>query len=232
MLLDDIVFQLKNKTYGAFQIRKKYRKTVVISLIISIVIVLSLLTFQMFLDTKKQKTERLRLPPRIIAAELIKIDLEELKPKETELPKKSEEKIPNLKIEKDSVALADTATTIPDTSKRLAKESVAKQQEEDFSDAKFICGGNMLTFRMWFMENFKYPDDPNIRKNEGRILLQFIVNTRGFVDSVSVISGIDPAIDIVAKRVLLSSPRWKPCVVEGKRIKQLYLFPVYMVKKN
>jgi protein TonB len=232
MLLDDIVFRLKNKAYGAFLIRKKYRKTVVISLVLSIIIVFSLLTFQMFLDSKKQKTERLKLPPRIIAAELIKIDLDELKPKELEPPKKNDEKIPIPKFDKDSVVMADTSKTKPDTSKKIVKETILNQQEEDFSDAKFICGGNMLAFRMWFMDNFKYPDNPNIRKNEGRILLQFIVNTKGYVDSVSVISGIDPVIDVEAKHVLLSSPRWKPCVLEGKRLKQLYLFPVYLVKKN
>jgi periplasmic protein TonB len=232
MIFDDITFKNRNKDYGAFWIRKKYRKTLVISTIISISIVLILLTIQIVLDLKKQSTERLKIPPKIIAAELVRLNLEELKPKDIEPAIKNEEKIVTPLIRKDSIQVNDTTKIRKDTTIKETKEALVNENNENFDDAKFSCEGNMLDFRMWFMENFKYPDNPKIRKNEGRILFNFIVNTKGFIDSVWVVSGIDPIIDSEALRLLQTSPRFKPCIFRGKPIKQLYQFPVYLVKRK
>lgn len=233
MLLDDITFRNRNKEYGAFLIKKKYRKTVIISLIISTIIVLSLVTVQFFIDFKKRKNEKLLIPPKIIVAELIKLDIEQLKPKAAPLVIKEQEKQAIPEIRKDSTPIADTIKAKVDTLHAKNKEEAIKTNEPElYDDAKFVCGGNMLEFRMWFMQNFNYPDNPNIRKNEGRILLNFIVNTKGLIDSAWVITGIDPIIDAEAKRILFSSPRWKPCIIGGQPLKQLYQFPVYLVRRK
>jgi periplasmic protein TonB len=233
MILDDLVFRNRNKEYGAYRIRKKYRKTVIISLITSVLIVLLLLTFQAFLDFRKQKNEKLIIPPKVIAAELTVIDIEELKPKEVAQPFKNQVKPFIAELLHDSIKKADSVATKKDiTTERKNDEKIIQVEQAEFNNSKFVCGGNMLAFRQWFMDNFKYPDDLNIKKTEGRILLYFIINSKGMIDSAWIVSGIDPAIDNEAKRVILTSPRWKPCIINGKPLKQMYQFPIYLVRRK
>jgi periplasmic protein TonB len=233
MILDDLVFRNRNKEYGAYRIRKKYRKTVIISLITSILIVLLLLTFQAFLDFRKQKNEKLIIPPKVIAAELTVIDIEELKPKEVAQPVKNQVKSFIPELLRDSIQKTDSIQTKRDTvTERKVEEIINQEEQITIEKSKFVCGGNMLAFRQWFMDNFKYPNDQNIKKTEGRILLYFIVNSKGMIDSAWIVSGIDPAIDNEAKRVILTSPRWNPCIINGKPLKQMYQFPIYLVRRK
>ena len=233
MFIDESIF--RNKEYGAYVLRKKYYRITLLSFIISSIIVLLIFSIPLFLHFGKQvQIEHTRLRPTQVAMELLNIPPEILKQEKEKLPVQqpshTQEQLPEAasKEEPLSPVITDTAkVSSTDTYKRKQEEDILEQEQEGI----FECGSNLLNFRQWFMQNFQFPESNKIKKTEGRAIAVFIVNEEGFIDSVNIISGIDPLIDAVIKTTLLSSPRWKPCIYNGKRVKQLYHFPVYLVRK-
>lgn len=241
MILDDIVFKNRNTNYGAYYIRKKYYKTVVISLIISIILFTVTSLLFLYLNYLRQiNIEKFSKKPKIIAAELTHYNLEEIKTLTDENKIKSkkksirrpifekEEEKPNEQIIENKNNILQEQDSVNKTQDNT-KENIDPRMKEK---GIFECGSNLLEFRQWFVQNFQFPNDIRIRKNEGRIIAIFSVNENGIVDSVDIISGIDPIIDYEVKNLLLNSPRWKPCLVNGKETRQIYRFPVYFVRKR
>ncbi|MCX7986704.1 MAG: energy transducer TonB [Bacteroidales bacterium] len=232
MFIDESVF--RNKSYGAYVLRKKYYQYTIIALLISIVIFITIFTLPLLIQLNKHiKIEHVKLKPTQIPMELLDIPIDELLKQNEQLPEQKSQKLIEQLPEQEqypepTVIISDsTKKSTPDSSLANSKNEIYKQEEEGI----FECGSNMLNFRMWFSQNFKYPINEKIRKSEGRAIAVFLVNEEGYVDSVNIVSGIDPLIDSAIKETLLTSPRWKPCIVNGKRVKQLYHFPIYLVRK-
>jgi protein TonB len=71
-----------------------------------------------------------------------------------------------------------------------------------------------------------YPEDAKTENVFGRVTIQFAVTTTGKVSDVVVVRGIDDRLDSEAKRVILSSPDWKPATQKGIPVKQMFTIPV------
>ncbi|HON54431.1 MAG TPA: energy transducer TonB [Bacteroidales bacterium] len=90
---------------------------------------------------------------------------------------------------------------------------------------KFM-GGDENTFTKWVFERLVYPEVAKENGIQGRVTLQFVVDTDGSVRDVKVIRGVDPALDKEAVRVVSSSPKWTPGRQRDKPVKVRYIFPV------
>lgn len=71
MNIDDLLFQNRNKNYGAYRLRKLYNKTLAISLLASIVIVLAIVLIPFLININKQYTEDFTIRSDIITADLM-----------------------------------------------------------------------------------------------------------------------------------------------------------------
>jgi periplasmic protein TonB len=240
MLDNDLLFQNRNKDYGAFQIRKKYKITVIISLLCVLFFVGVLVIIPIVVNMKQQYNEDFLMKTNIAAVELMPLDdLDE--PKREELkPLKSKELLLSIsKPSPDSISRTDTANG-DSRANKLAKSDNPGISDGDGGDddvrlhgeALFSCGGDQTAFRNWFYQNFRYPDSLKAKKIDGKIVIQFIVDKRGLIDSVKIVNRVYPALDNEAKRIILSAPRWSPCVIDGRPVKQLYLFPIYILSRN
>jgi len=87
-------------------------------------------------------------------------------------------------------------------------------------------GGDENTFTKWVFERLVYPEVAKENGIQGRVTLQFVVDTDGSVRDVKVIRGVDPALDKEAVRVVSSSPKWTPGRQRDKPVKVRYIFPV------
>ena len=74
--------------------------------------------------------------------------------------------------------------------------------------------------------HLEYPAEARAAGKQGRVMVKFTVNEDGKVSDVSVLRGIDPALDAEAVRVVNSSPHWKPGEKDGKKVPVTYTFPV------
>lgn len=87
--------------------------------------------------------------------------------------------------------------------------SLSDQSAAPDSFAKFPGGKNgLLSF---YRENINISDT----SVHGRILVQYIIDAEGNVQSVTVLKGISPSLDAEIVRVVKDMPKWKPAYRNG-----------------
>ncbi|MBR1522800.1 MAG: energy transducer TonB [Bacteroidales bacterium] len=114
------------------------------------------------------------------------------------------------------------------------KEAVVEEQEEEEEAIPFqlveqkpsFNGGDANEFSKWVNSRLVYPEIAKENGVQGRVTLQFTVEADGRVTNVKVLRGVDPSLDAEAKRVVSSSPKWKPGRQRDRAVKVTYTFPV------
>ncbi|MBQ9398715.1 MAG: energy transducer TonB [Bacteroidales bacterium] len=87
-------------------------------------------------------------------------------------------------------------------------------------------GGDANTFSAWVNKNLQYPEIAKENGVQGRVTLQFTVNTDGSVSDVKVLRGVDSSLDKEAVRIVSMSPKWTPGKQRERPVKVVYNFPV------
>ena len=70
----------------------------------------------------------------------------------------------------------------------------------------------------WVYQYLKYPKEALDAGNQGRVLVDFVVDASGNVKDVKVSRGVSPALDEEAIRIVSASPKWKPGRHRGKKV--------------
>ena len=87
-------------------------------------------------------------------------------------------------------------------------------------------GDNPDNFARWVFSQVKYPEQAIREDLGGRVTMQFTVSKDGSVKDVKVLRGVHPVLDAEAVRVISSSPKWEPGMVNDKPVDVRYVFPV------
>jgi len=228
--MDDLLFKNRNKEYGAYKLRKQYNKTLALSLFVSVVFVLLVVLVPFILNIKNQYNEDFVIRTNIVAAELMPVEqfkADELKPQskieKPNLVNKPEEKN---EIKADSVQKNKNNN---DSALAVELKKKAAEYEEALIESKaFFSMGTRQSFSKWVDGNFNRNLLLN-NKHKGTIILQFSVNEKGIIDSAKIVQGLIPVLDNEAKRVILSSPRWKPFIYKGHKRRINYIIPINIV---
>ncbi len=75
-------------------------------------------------------------------------------------------------------------------------------------------------------DNYKYPSRCLNRGIEGRVLVQFVVNTDGKISDVIIKKSIDPSLDKEALRLVKLLKEWKPGITDGLPDKFYFTQPI------
>ncbi len=86
--------------------------------------------------------------------------------------------------------------------------------------------GGMEGMMKFLVENVRYPEAAHKAQTEGRVLVQFIVETDGTVSNTKVVEKVNDDLDGEAIRVVGSMPKWKPGRQNGKPVRVKYTLPV------
>jgi len=86
-------------------------------------------------------------------------------------------------------------------------------------------GGDEDDFRKWVAENIVFPSDAANAGIKGKVIIEFCVNSKGEVVDIKLLRKLDPAIDAETLRVISSSPRWTPAKQGGSPVKQRFTIP-------
>ena len=70
----------------------------------------------------------------------------------------------------------------------------------------------------WVYQYLKYPKEAIEAGNQGRVIVDFVVDASGNVKDVKVSRGVSPALDEEALRIVSASPKWKPGRHRGKKV--------------
>ena len=117
---------------------------------------------------------------------------------------------------------------------------VVREAEEDGKNAFYVVeemptfngGDPVREFRKYIASNLRYPKSAAEKGKDGRVIVQFMVNTNGDVVNPVVVRGADPALDKEALRVVSTSPKWTPGKEKGKPVNVLFTFPINFVLQN
>lgn len=93
-------------------------------------------------------------------------------------------------------------------------------------EAPRFQGGDANSFSRWVNRNLRYPESAKDDNAMGRVNVNFTVDESGKVTDVRVLSGVHPALDAEAIRVVSSSPSWEPGMQDGRPIPVSYTFPI------
>lgn len=78
----------------------------------------------------------------------------------------------------------------------------------------------------YLMENVRYPAEAMAKKQQGRVVVRFVVDKDGSIRDAKVIRAIDPLLDAEAVRVVESMPKWKPARVKGEDVNCKFTVPI------
>ena len=88
----------------------------------------------------------------------------------------------------------------------------------------------MPTFKgnlyQWLSENLRYPKDAVSRKEQGRVMVRFIVTDKGEVIQPEIVRSVSPSLDKEALRVVSKMPAWNPGRNGNKNVATKYTLPV------
>ncbi len=243
--LDDIVFEHRNKEYGAYDLRRRYSRTMTISMIIGLVIVFTAVIVP-YIRAKNIAQVKARDANEIIAEMANDLQQEEAAPPPPPPPPPPTEQQTVVKyvapvvvdsVKPDEAAqfmtADDVAETVVDAEVVEVIEQVQEEVQEEAPQEVFVVveempsfpGGDTELFRFIY-DNIKYPELAKENNIQGKVILRFCVTYKGTVDQVSVVRGVDPSLDEEAIRVIKMLPLWKPGKQGGKPVNVWYSVPI------
>ena len=124
--------------------------------------------------------------------------------------------------------LSDKSTAVPPPPPPPPPADGSKGSSEPFvvvEEMPMFPGGDAALLK-YLGENIKYPESAKVNGITGRVILRFCVTETGTVDRISVLKGVDPAIDAEAFRVVSSLPSFQPGKQGGVAVPVWYMVPV------
>jgi protein TonB len=89
-----------------------------------------------------------------------------------------------------------------------------------------VFPGGTSELMSYLQKNLRYPQMAIDVGIEGRVILKFVVSKTGGISDVQVVKGIDPSCDREAVRVVSSMPNWIPGAQNGNPVAVYFTLPV------
>ncbi|WP_321333557.1 M56 family metallopeptidase [uncultured Bacteroides sp.] len=86
--------------------------------------------------------------------------------------------------------------------------------------------GGQEALMHYLARNIRYPIDAQKAKEEGRVIIQIIIDEKGNVTSPNVVRKISPSLDAEAIRVVSDMPKWEPGKQDGQAVRVKYTIPI------
>lgn len=99
--------------------------------------------------------------------------------------------------------------------------------EEVDVDATFP--GGYAEMMRFLSANIRYPQDVLEMGGEGRVVLRFVVDREGNIEQIAVVRGVRgfESLDAEALRVVKQMPKWTPAQLKGRAVKSYFTLPIY-----
>jgi protein TonB len=244
---DDLVFEFRNKEYGAYELRKKYSKTVAIATLIGILILTTAIVVP-YIQASRKALQKARDAKEVIAEMANNLNQEAPPPPPPPPPPPMEQQavvkyvapvvVDSIKPEDQTIGITDEQ--VETTVNKEVVEVVEQVQEEVQEEAKeeifiiveempeFLDGGE-AGLRAWIAKSIEYPVIAQENGIQGKVYVTFVVDKDGSISEAKVIRGVDPSLDKEALRVVNALPKWKPGKQRGKPVRVSYTVPISFV---
>ena len=107
-------------------------------------------------------------------------------------------------------------------------ETKVEEQGEIFQvvEEQPMFPGGMEELMKFLQTNIRYPKEAQERGLQGRVIVQFVINTDGSICDEHVVRSVDPQLDAEALRVVRSMPNWEPGKQRGETVRVRFTLPV------
>lgn len=120
---------------------------------------------------------------------------------------------------------ANVQKKVVKTTKTTKKADASNKVYEVVEQMPSFPGGDAALMK-YLAENIKYPVSAQKAKEQGRVVVQFIVEKDGAVTGVKTVRSVTPALDAEAVRVIKAMPKWTPGKQGGQPVRVKYNVPV------
>ena len=237
---DEIIFLNRNKAYGAYDLRKRYKSTASWSILGGIALTSIFVTTLSFNGEKgtaspgitevtlvmsEPVTTKYVQPPQQKPAVSIVNVIKNLKPVVTDDTSAVKNYIPTadeLQKNVDNGTVAELPKTADNTETVIPADPeplIVVQEKPEFP------GGDIALLK-YVSERLKYPPEASNNNIQGKVQLKFVVKSDGSVDRIQILRGVDPSIDSEAVRVVKTLPRFKPGRQGGVAVPVWFSLPV------
>jgi len=240
---DEIIFESRNREYGAYDLRKRYKSVTSFSLLIAVTLCVTLVTVSFVTSerTDRSQTERTSVVAVIddYDPNLIRVE-PEIKPP-ARLSEVPQNVAPVIVVDTSLVTsfipiMEELTRTVTDGDVNDTLMNIAVITEEIDEPAEpepfFVVeempefpGGDKALLE-FIAKNLKYPREATDNNIEGRVYIQFVVQPDGSIGRVDVLKGVDPIIDNEAVRVVGLLPKFKAGRQNGIPVPVWYSVPV------
>ena len=244
---DDLVFEGRNREYGAYVLRKVYSRNIMIGLGITILVVLFLIFYPAISGLWRSDKTVSQTPPRkLVYSELSippPIDKPKPLPPSIQLPtlKKVLKFVPPKVVKEEVAELTPTLEEIKENDIGAVAvegpadvvfdepvEEVVAEDNELFTvvDQQPEFEGGYEAMMAFIKKHMVYPPNARRMQIEGTVHLSFIVSKTGAISEVKVLRGIMTECDREAVRVVQMMPAWKPGKQNGRNVNVRFILPL------
>jgi periplasmic protein TonB len=246
---DDLLFERRNRNYGAYQLRKKYNAVVFAGIIIASLMVSSAVILPFVLTPRNDKVLNAR-------GGYVQVKMENFEPPVDQIivppapppPEASQaqeivkyvppvivDTVPPLELSMPTNEQLVTQTAndqVQSTGTGLSDDLLSGDggtNEEPFMMVEVMPsfkGGDINKFREWVNKRTNYPQAAIDKHIKGTVFLTFIIEKDGSVSNVTVVKGVDPLLDNEALRAISESPKWSPGLQRGQPVRVRYSIPL------
>lgn len=241
---DELIFENKNKTYGAYAIRRSYSDNVTKSLIVTLIFFGGFAFLSFWLTNNHEKLPSViieNVTPLLPGLEVIIDPPKPPEPKPVDpgaTPPKSESGLVVASDDKDKTSEKTTdekqfsKDPNPNGSDSVAKIEdpvVPKLPEEKKPEKIETVVDQVPEFEnmgQYISRNLHYPALAREMETKGIVYITFVVEIDGSVSNVEVLKGIGDGCEQEAMRVIKNMPKWKPGINHGKLVRVQCNLPV------
>lgn len=245
--MDELVFEHRNKSYGAYILRKMYHRQLTKALFLASAIMIAGLAYPLALSYRLIH----RVP--IITDETVTIETGNLS--HVEPPIAPPPPPPIAEVQKRMVFIQPVVVSgeVPESEwvpmeeinknsnsgyEPVSEEPIEIKPKDDVLDVKVeeppisiaeempdFPGGD-LERQKFLKENTRYPQQALETDIQGTVYVQFVVDTKGNITDVKVLRGIGGGCDEEAVRVIKMMPQWHAGKQNGRSVRVLFTMPV------
>jgi periplasmic protein TonB len=251
----DLVFEGRNKSYGAYELRKDNPKTSVKAMVIGSLCFALALASPLIMDLLPSLNQAdNKLDEKVVLVNMEKpkdILPPPPKPPEPPKPKIDEVKFVEMKVVEKEKVVEEVATIV-----ELKDKVIAEKTQEGDKDAKVTIDlptgnadkdaeivdnniyssagievqpefpGGAAGFSKYVQKNYRTPEVEQDLK--GRVFVEFVVEKDGSLTDIKVVRDLGFGTGAEAMRMLKNAPKWKPGVQNGKTIRVKYSLPIML----
>ncbi len=249
---DEIVFEYRNKEYGAYILRKKYNKYMTISLCIGIVVIcIALITPYLSAKAAFDRGEVREEREVVVEMENLELPSEDFAPPPPPPPPPPSEAVQQQRyvppVVVDSVSFEEEVafmtfdeireevidrsvdeviaivTTV--TTEEVAEEVAEPEPFLIVEEMPMFPGGDTELLK-FIGENIVYPERAKENNIQGTVYLRFAVTSTGNIGEVQIVRGVDAMLDAAAIDAVRKLPAFRPGRQGGVAVPVWYSIPV------